>query len=68
MKKILEMNIPFNCIIHVAGQASKEGSFQDVLYDLHSNAKSTLVLLLFYAGETSDIYTIQLIKVLKNIY
>lgn len=44
-EKILEMNIRFDCIIHVAGQASKEGSFKDVFYDLNSNTKSTLVLL-----------------------
>jgi UDP-glucose 4-epimerase len=31
--------------VHIAGQASKEGSFKDVFYDLNANAKSTLVLL-----------------------
>ena len=36
---------PFDAIIHIAGQASKEKSFQDVFYDLNSNQKSTLVLL-----------------------
>jgi UDP-glucose 4-epimerase len=44
-EKILEMDILFDCIIHVAGQASKEGSFKDVFYDLNANTKSTLVLL-----------------------
>ena len=44
-EKILEREDIFDCIIHVAGQPSKEGSFKDVLYDLNSNAKSTLVLL-----------------------
>jgi len=44
-EKILELEDVFDCIIHVAGQASKEGSFKDVLYDLNANAKSTLVLL-----------------------
>jgi UDP-glucose 4-epimerase len=44
-EKILEMNDYYDCIIHVAGQASKEGSFADVFYDLNANCKSTLVLL-----------------------
>ena len=44
-EKILERHDLFDCIIHVAGQASKEGSFKDVFYDLNANAKSTLVLL-----------------------
>jgi len=44
-EKILEREDCFDCIIHVAGQASKEGSFKDVFYDLNANAKSTLVLL-----------------------
>ena len=45
-EKILEREEHvFDCIIHVAGQASKEGSFKDVFYDLNANAKSTLVLL-----------------------
>ena len=44
-EKILERDDLFDCIIHVAGQASKEGSFKDVFYDLNANAKSTLVLL-----------------------
>jgi len=35
----------YDAIIHIAGQPSKEGSFNDVFYDLNSNAKSTLVLL-----------------------
>jgi UDP-glucose 4-epimerase len=44
-EQILKMNDYYDCIIHVAGQASKEGSFDDVFYDLNANAKSTLVLL-----------------------
>lgn len=44
-ERILERNDTFDCIIHVAGQASKECSFNDVFYDLNANAKSTLVLL-----------------------
>lgn len=44
-EKLLERDDKFDCIIHVAGQASKEGSFKDVFYDLNANAKSTLVLL-----------------------
>jgi UDP-glucose 4-epimerase len=35
----------YDVVIHIAGQASKEGSFDDVFYDLNANAKSTLVLL-----------------------
>jgi UDP-glucose 4-epimerase len=42
---LLKRNDNYDCIIHVAGQASKEGSFNDVFYDLNSNVKSTLVLL-----------------------
>ena len=51
-EKILEMTEYYDCIIHVAGQASKEGSFTDVFYDLNSNAKSTLVIL-EYARKTN---------------
>jgi UDP-glucose 4-epimerase len=40
-----EVTEPFDVLIHIAGQASKEKSFQDVFYDLNSNQKSTLVLL-----------------------
>jgi UDP-glucose 4-epimerase len=46
-EKIIDLDLSFDCIIHVAGQASKEGSFKNVFYDLNSNAKSTLVLLEF---------------------
>tara|TARA_B100000902_G_scaffold399882_1_gene473307 strand:- start:3975 stop:4901 length:927 start_codon:yes stop_codon:yes gene_type:complete len=46
-ENILNINETFDCIIHIAGQASKEGSFDDVLYDLNANTKSTLVLLEF---------------------
>jgi UDP-glucose 4-epimerase len=44
-ENILNINETFDCIIHIAGQASKEGSFNDVFYDLNANTKSTLVLL-----------------------
>jgi UDP-glucose 4-epimerase len=44
-EELLNKTDLFDCIIHVAGQASKEGSFNDVFYDLNANAKSTLVLL-----------------------
>ncbi len=44
-KRVLELDINFDCIVHIAGQASKEGSFDDVFYDLNSNTKSTLTLL-----------------------
>jgi len=40
-----EVTESFDVLIHIAGQASKEKSFQDVFYDLNSNQKSTLVLL-----------------------
>jgi len=46
-ENILNINETFDCIIHIAGQASKEGSFNDVFYDLNANTKSTLVLLEF---------------------
>jgi UDP-glucose 4-epimerase len=46
-ENILNINETFDCIIHIAGQASKEGSFHDVFNDLNSNTKSTLVLLEF---------------------
>ena len=46
-ENILNINETFDCIIHIAGQASKEGSFDDVFYDLNANTKSTLVLLEF---------------------
>lgn len=41
----------FDAIIHIAGQSSGEVSFDDPVYDLHTNAQSTL-LLLDYAKET----------------
>jgi len=43
--KALELCDDYDVIIHVAGQASKEGSFEDVFYDLNANATSTLSLL-----------------------
>ena len=44
-------NQKFDAIIHIAGQSSGEVSFDDPVYDLHTNAQSTL-LLLNYAKET----------------
>jgi UDP-glucose 4-epimerase len=44
-KLLTAITEPFDALIHIAGQASKEKSFQDVFYDLNSNQKSTLVLL-----------------------
>ena len=44
-------NQKFDAIIHVAGQSSGEVSFDDPVYDLHTNTQST-ILLLRYAKET----------------
>lgn len=44
-------NQKFDAIIHIAGQSSGEISFDDPVYDLHTNSQSTL-LLLKYAKET----------------
>ena len=44
-------NQNFDAIIHIAGQSSGEISFDDPVYDLHTNSQSTL-LLLKYAKET----------------
>lgn len=41
----------FDAIIHIAGQSSGEISFDDPIYDLHTNTQST-ILLLKYALET----------------
>lgn len=41
----------YDAIIHIAGQSSGEVSFDDPVYDLHTNAQST-ILLLKYAKET----------------
>ena len=41
----------FDCIIHIAGQSSGEVSFEDPIYDLQTNAQSTLMLL-DYAHKT----------------
>jgi UDP-glucose 4-epimerase len=35
----------YDAVVHIAGQASKENSFDDVFYDLDANSKSTLALL-----------------------
>lgn len=41
----------FDCIMHIAGQSSGEVSFDDPIYDLHTNTQST-ILLLKYALKT----------------
>ena len=41
----------FDAILHIAGQSSGEASFEDPVYDLQTNAQST-VLLLDYARKT----------------
>lgn len=41
----------FDCIIHIAGQSSGEISFEKPIYDLQTNAQSTLMLL-NYAKES----------------
>lgn len=38
-------NIKFDAIYHIAGQSSGEVSFEDPVYDLRTNAESTLLLL-----------------------
>ena len=42
---INNINTKFDIIIHLAAQSGGEGSFDDVMYDLNSNVKSTLLLL-----------------------
>lgn len=37
----------FDAIIHIAGQSSGESSFENPVYDLHTNCQSTLMLLDF---------------------
>lgn len=59
---------PYNAIFHIAGQSSGEISFDDPVYDLRTNAESTLHLLKFalaagcsrfiYAG-TMSVYGVQ---------
>lgn len=44
-------NQKFDAIIHIAGQSSGEVSFDDPVYDLHTNTQST-ILLLKYALNT----------------
>ena len=45
---ILKLNkYRFDCIFHIAGQSSGEISFDDPVYDLNTNTKSTLLLLQF---------------------
>ena len=39
--------IPYDAIYHIAGQSSAEISFDDPVYDLQTNAQSTLLLLQF---------------------
>tara|TARA_B110000008_G_scaffold277810_1_gene319991 strand:- start:4512 stop:5423 length:912 start_codon:yes stop_codon:yes gene_type:complete len=40
-------NDPFDAIFHIAGQSSGEISFDDPIYDIRTNAESTLLLLKF---------------------
>lgn len=42
---INNLNDNYDVIIHIAGQSGGEGSFDDTIYDLNANAKSTLLLL-----------------------
>ena len=42
---INNLNDNYDAIIHIAGQSGGEGSFDDTVYDLNANAKSTLLLL-----------------------
>ena len=44
-KFINSINTKFDIIIHLAAQSGGEGSFDDVIYDINTNAKATLVLL-----------------------
>ena len=44
-KKIPKVN--FDAIFHIAGQSSGEISFDDPIYDIKTNAESTLLLLKF---------------------
>lgn len=44
-------SMKFDAIIHIAGQSSGEVSFDDPVYDLHTNTQST-ILLLKYAIDT----------------
>ena len=47
-KTIEKLNeFKFDCIFHIAGQSSGEISFEDPIYDLNTNTKSTLLLLEF---------------------
>ncbi len=60
--------IPYDAILHIAGQSSGEISFDDPVYDLRTNTESTLLLLRFalavgcsrflYAG-TMSVYGVQ---------
>lgn len=45
--EFLEKHLPFNAILHLAGQSSGEASFDDCKYDLHANLISTMDLVKF---------------------
>lgn len=49
---IKKLSKKFDAIVHIAGQSGGEMSFEDPVYDLQSNAQSTL-LLLDYAKNTN---------------
>lgn len=51
IEKLKERGDKFDAILHIAGQSSGEISFEDPVYDLQTNAQST-VMLLKYAYET----------------
>ena len=42
---INNLNTKYDAIIHLAAQSGGEGSFYDVIYDINTNAKATLLLL-----------------------
>ena len=42
---INSINVKFDAIIHLAAQSGGEGSFYNVIYDINTNAKATLLLL-----------------------
>lgn len=61
-------NLDYSAIIHVAGQSSGEISFDDPIYDIRTNAESTLLLLTyasrigcsrFIFASTMSVYGIQ---------
>lgn len=45
--ELIPEDVKFDAIFHIAGQSSGEISFDDPIYDIRSNAESTLLLLKF---------------------